>query len=146
MFMGQFEHSLDSKGRLIVPAKLREELGDTFVITKGMDKCLYGYTNEGWQEVADKIAALPTVTNKAAREFARYFMAGATTCELDKQGRILIPQVLREFAGLDKDAILLGVGGRIEIWNKDAWLNTTDNYDSNIEDVVAKMSEFGFSL
>ena len=117
MFMGEYNHTIDTKGRLIVPAKFREELGESFVITKGLDGCLCVYTNDEWTSFEGKLRALP-FTNQNARKMTRFFMAGATTCEIDKQGRILIPGVLREFAELEKDVVLVGVASRVEIWSK----------------------------
>ena len=114
MFMGEYNHTIDAKGRLIVPSKFREILGDVFVVTKGLDGCLFVYDNEEWKRFEEKLRSLP-ITNKEARQFVRFFLAGATEAEVDKQGRILIPNVLREFAALTKDVVLVGVGSRIEI-------------------------------
>ena len=113
MFMGEYNHTVDAKGRLIVPSKFREQLGDEFVVTKGLDGCLFVYENTEWKALEEKLHALP-LTNANARKFSRFFLAGATTCEVDKQGRILLPAVLREFAKIDKDAVLVGVGSRME--------------------------------
>ena len=118
MFMGEYNHTVDAKGRLIVPSKFREQLGDEFVITKGLDNCLFVYDNSEWTALEEKLRALP-ITNTAGRKFSRFLLGSAATCEVDKQGRILLPSVLREFAGIGKDAVLVGVGSRIEIWNKD---------------------------
>ena len=120
MFMNQYNHTVDAKGRLIIPSKFRDVLGDEFVVTKGLDGCLFVYDNEDWNEFAEKLTKLPII-NDNARDFARFFLAGATNVEVDKQGRILLPANLREFAGLDKDVVLAGVGSRIEIWSKSAW-------------------------
>ena len=117
MFMGEYSHTIDAKGRIIVPAKFRESLGDNFVVTKGLDNCLFVYTSEDWRKFEEKLRTLP-LTNKDARKFTRFFLAGAAEMEIDKQGRILIPSVLREFAALEKDVVLVGVGSRIEIWDK----------------------------
>ena len=117
MFMGEYNHTIDPKGRLIIPAKFREALGDEFVVTKGLDGCLFVYANTEWNNFEEKLRTLP-LTNKNARQFTRFFLAGAAACEVDKQGRILIPQVLREFAKLEKDVVLVGVASRIEIWSK----------------------------
>ena len=120
MFMCEYSHTVDAKGRLIVPAKFREVLGDAFVICKGLDHCLYIYSNEDWESFAKQLSSLP-LTNKAAREFVRFFLAGACPVEVDKLGRILVPSSLRSFAGLDKDVVLAGVGHRIEVWSKEKW-------------------------
>ena len=102
MFMGEYNHTIDAKGRLIIPSKFRELLGEEFVLTKGLDGCLSIYPMDEWNAFEEKLRALP-LTNKNARTFTRFFVAGATNCELDKQGRILVPQTLREFAGLEKE-------------------------------------------
>ena len=117
MFMGEYNHTIDAKGRLIVPSKFRESLGDEFVVTKGMDGCLFVYDNNEWAKFEEKLRSLPMI-DKEARQFTRYFLAGAASVEVDKQGRILIPAVLRDFAEITKDAVLVGVGSRIEIWSK----------------------------
>lgn len=145
VFKGEYNHSLDAKGRVIIPAKFREKLGDTFVITKGLDGCLYGYSNDDWQVFEDRISALP-ITNKNSRQFTRFFLAGAADCEVDKQGRILIPSVLREFAGLDKDVVLVGVSRRIEIWSKEKWSELTAQYDNDMDEIASNLDELGFSL
>ena len=130
MFMGEYNHSIDPKGRLIVPAKFRESLGDMFVVTQGLDGCLFVYPNEEWQAFEEKLKTLP-MANKDARKFVRFFLAGAAQVELDKQGRILLPSNLRSFAGLEKDCALVGVGTRVEIWDKERWeVNTCLLYTS----------------
>ena len=130
MFMGEYNHTVDAKGRLIVPSKFREQLGDEFVVTKGLDGCLFVYENTEWKALEEKLHALP-LTNANARKFSRFFLAGATTCEVDKQGRILLPAVLRDFAKIDKDAVLVGVGSRIEIWSKELWIQANTYDDMN---------------
>ena len=136
MFMGEYNHTVDAKGRLIVPSKFREQLGDEFVVTKGLDGCLFVYENTEWKALEEKLHALP-LTNANARKFSRFFLAGATTCEVDKQGRILLPAVLRDFAKIEKDAVLVGVGSRIEIWSRDVWnqSNTNDDMDEIAENM-----------
>ena len=140
MFMGEYNHTVDAKGRLIVPSKFREQLGDEFVGTKGLDGCLFVYENTEWKALEEKLHALP-LTNANARKFSRFFLAGATTCEVDKQGRILLPAVLRDFAGIDKEAVLVGVGSRIEIWNREAW-NQSNTYD-DMEEIAENMEGLG---
>lgn len=105
MFMGEYNHTIDAKGRLIVPSKFREQLGDEFVVTKGLDGCLFVYDNTEWKKFEEKLQALP-LTNQNARKFSRFFLAGASACEVDRQGRILLPSVLRDFAGLEKEVVL----------------------------------------
>ncbi len=133
MFMGEFSHSIDMKGRLIIPSRFREELGENFVLTRGLDGCLSIYSQESWKEFEQKLARLP-LASKEARTFTRFFVSGATVCELDKQGRILVPATLREYAGLEKDVILAGNLDRIEIWSKAKW---TDNNDYRDMDAIA---------
>lgn len=140
MFMGEYNHTVDAKGRLIVPSKFREQLGDEFVVTKGLDGCLFVYENTEWKALEEKLNALP-LTNANARKFSRFFLAGATTCEVDKQGRILLPAVLREFARIDKDAVLVGVGSWIEIWSRDNW-NQSNTYD-DMEEIAENMEGLG---
>ncbi len=140
MFMGEYNHTVDEKGRLIIPSKFREELGDKFVVTKGLDGCLFVYAEAEWKKLEDKLRALP-LTNKDARAFARYMLAGAAEVEPDKQGRILVPQVLRTFAELDKDVVLIGVAGRVEIWNKVRWDSASSIDD--MDEIAEKMADLG---
>ncbi|MDD6845732.1 MAG: division/cell wall cluster transcriptional repressor MraZ [Lachnospira sp.] len=145
MFMGEYNHTIDPKGRLIIPAKFREALGDEFVVTKGLDGCLFVYANTEWNNFEEKLRTLP-LTNKNARQFTRFFLAGAAACEVDKQGRILIPQVLREFAKLEKDVVLVGVASRIEIWSKEVWEESISTYDTDMDEVAENMENLGFSI
>lgn len=132
MFLGEFQHSIDSKGRLIVPAKFREDLGENFVVTKGLDNCLFAYPKSEWAIFEEKLKQLP-LTNSGARKFVRFFFAGAIECDIDNQGRINLPANLREYAGLKKDVVSIGVNNRVEIWNKDSWseYNNEENFISN---------------
>ena len=143
MFMSEYNHTVDVKGRLIIPSKYRELLGEEFVVTKGMDGCLFVYANDDWNAFEQKLTSLPLI-NKEARKFARFFLAGAASVELDKQGRILLPANLREFAGLDKDVVLVGVGSRIEIWSKANWEDV--NADGNMDDIAAAMESLGLTI
>lgn len=146
MFMGEYNHSLDAKGRTIVPAKLREEIGETFVITRGLDGCLFGYSETEWADFEQKIKALPTTTSKAAREMVRYFLSGATQCEFDKQGRVLVPANLREFAKLEKDIVFVGSGTRIEIWSKAKWDEINSSFEGGVEGLFEELGENGFNI
>jgi MraZ protein len=128
--MGRYNHTIDPKGRLSIPSKYREILGDEFVVSKGMDGCLFVYANEDWKVFEEKLASLPLI-NPEARQFARFFLSGAQYVTVDKQGRILMPQDLREFAGLEKDVVLAGMGGRIEIWSLERWQANNDSIDIN---------------
>ncbi|MFI3175965.1 MAG: division/cell wall cluster transcriptional repressor MraZ [Eubacteriales bacterium] len=143
MYMGEYNHTIDAKGRLIMPSKLRESLGDDFVITKGLDGCLFVYDNAGFQVFEEKLKSLP-LTNKDARQFVRFFLAGAASIEIDKQGRVLIPSILREFAEITKEAVLVGVGSRIEIWSKERWMDTTTMED--METIAEHMEELGLGI
>ncbi len=143
MFMSEYNHTIDAKGRLIIPSKFRDQLGDEFVVTKGMDGCLFVYANEDWSAFEQKLTSLPLI-NKEARKFARFFLAGAAQVEVDKQGRILLPAPLREFAGLEKDVVLVGVGSRIEIWSRENWENM--DADSNMDDIAATMESLGLTI
>ncbi len=145
MFMGEYNHTIDSKGRLIVPAKFRETLGDEFVVTKGLDGCLFVYPNEEWQAFTEKLKSLP-MSNKNSRQFSRFFLAGAAACEVDKQGRILLPGVLREFAALEKDVVLIGVSTRVEIWAKERWSECMQTYDDDMDEVAENLAELGFGI
>lgn len=142
MFMGEYNHSIDTKGRIIVPSKFRETLGDEFVVTQGLDGCLFVYPNEEWMNFVTQLKNLPG--SKEARQLQRYFMAGAAACEVDKQGRILIPNKLREQAGLEKDIVFVGVLSKIEIWSKEKWESNND-YD-DMDQIAEHMSEFGLSF
>ncbi|MEY8323082.1 division/cell wall cluster transcriptional repressor MraZ [Lachnospiraceae bacterium 54-11] len=143
MFIGEYNHTIDAKGRLIIPSKFREVLGDEFVVTKGMDGCLFVFDNPEWQAFEEKLHKLPMI-DKGARQFTRFFLAGAASVEVDKQGRILLPAVLREFAGITKDAVLVGVGSRVEIWSKDRWEGTVTYQD--MEEISGHMIELGIGF
>ncbi|MBS5523563.1 MAG: division/cell wall cluster transcriptional repressor MraZ [Clostridiales bacterium] len=145
MFIGEYNHTIDSKGRLIVPSKFREALGDEFVVTKGLDGCLFVYPMEEWTAFTDKLKELP-LTKKDARQFSRFFLAGAASCEVDKQGRILIPSVLREFAGLEKDAVLVGVSSRIEIWSRSNWEKISDVDIEDMDNIAEHMEDIGITF
>ncbi|MDO5337733.1 MAG: division/cell wall cluster transcriptional repressor MraZ [Eubacteriales bacterium] len=143
MFMGEYHHMIDGKGRLIIPVRFRELLGTEFVITRGLDGCLSIYPMDAWEAFEEKLKALP-LTNKNARTFSRFFVAGATLCELDKQGRILVPAALREFAGLEKDVVLTGALSKIEVWSKEKWSQNC-NYD-DIDMIAEEMHKIGIVI
>lgn len=143
MFMGEYNHTIDAKGRLIIPAKFRELLGTEFVLTRGLDGCLFIYPVEEWKAFEQKLRALP-LTNKNARTFSRFFVAGAAMCELDRQGRVLVPQTLREFAGLEKDVVLTGNLDRIEVWSKEKWSENCDYDDMN--EIAESMQDMGIVI
>ncbi|AEH53069.1 division/cell wall cluster transcriptional repressor MraZ [Weizmannia coagulans] len=141
MFMGEYRHNIDVKGRLIVPAKFREQLGDTFVITRGLDRCIFGYPADEWKQVEEKLKSLP-LTKKDARAFTRFFFSGATECEWDKQGRILIPAPLLSYAKLEKECVVLGVSNRIEIWSKDLWEEYFQESEASFADIAENLIDF----
>lgn len=143
MFMGEYNHTIDTKGRLIIPSKFRDQLGDEFIVTKGLDGCLFAFPKNEWQIFEEKLRALP-LSQKNARKFTRFFVSGASTCELDKQGRILLPQTLREFAGLEKDVVLAGNLNRVEIWSKASW--TENNAYDDMDDIAEQMTDLGLGI
>ena len=142
MLIGEYEHSLDVKGRLILPAKIREDMGDKFIVTKGLDGCLFGFSQNEWTNFEEKLKTLP-LTNKNARDFVRFFLSGATECEIDKQGRFLIAGNLREYANLEKDAIINGVGTRIEIWNREKWKSYNSDENISADEIAENMTMLG---
>ena len=142
MLIGEYEHSLDVKGRLILPAKIREDMGDKFIVTKGLDGCLFGFSQNEWTNFEEKLKTLP-LTNKNARDFVRFFLSGATECEIDKQGRFLIAGTLREYANLEKDAIIIGVGTRIEIWNREKWKSYNSDENISADEIAENMTMLG---
>jgi MraZ protein len=140
LLIGEYEHSLDVKGRIIMPAKFREDIGEKFIVTKGLDGCLFAFSTDEWKKFEEKLATLP-ISNKDARAFTRFFFAGAIDCELDKQGRFLISSNLREFAGFVKDVIIVGMNSRIEIWSKEKWQECENNISA--DDIAEKMELLG---
>lgn len=142
MLLGEYSHNLDAKGRVSVPAKFREDLGHTFIVTKGLDNCLFAYSKEEWKTFEEKLKNLP-LTNMNARNFIRFFFSGATECEIDKQGRINIPQNLREYASLSKDVYIIGVSTRVEIWDKEKWDNYTSPENMDLDEITNQMSNLG---
>ncbi len=143
MFMGEYSHSLDAKGRLIIPAKFREKLGETFVITRSLDKCLCIYDSDEWEKFAAKLEELPYNAAKQ-RKLTRYFLSGAAEAETDKQGRVLIPQNLRNAAGIDRDVVLVGAGRMIEIWSRELWEENIT--DEEIDQIAEEMLTDGFRI
>jgi MraZ protein len=143
MFMSEYNHSIDAKGRVIVPVKFREALGDEFVVTQGLDGCLFVFPDSEWKAFEEKLKSLP-MANKDARKFVRFFLAGAALVEIDKQGRILIPPVLREFAALEKDVVVVGVGSRVEIWDKARWNDSTTFED--MDEIANHMTDLGLII
>ncbi len=143
MFMGEYDHTIDAKGRVIIPSKFREELGNEFVVTKGLEQCLFVYSQEEWQRIEANFREKP-LTSKDARKFMRFFFAGAATCEVDKQGRVLLPANLREYAGIEKDVVSVGVLSRVEIWSRERWADNSD-YD-DMDEIAEHMAELGIGI
>ena len=143
MFMGEYSHTIDAKGRLIIPSKFREQLGEEFILTKGLDGCLSIFPQDEWKVFEEKLKALP-LTNKNARTFSRFFVSSATSCELDKQGRILVPSTLREFAGLEKDVVLTGNITRIAILSKEKWIENSSFDD--MDAIAEGMQDMGIVI
>ncbi|HCX63670.1 MAG TPA: cell division/cell wall cluster transcriptional repressor MraZ [Eubacteriaceae bacterium] len=142
MFIGEYQHNIDTKGRLIIPSKFRDNLGETFIVTKGLDQCLFVFPMDEWKQFEEKLRGLP-ISSKDARAFSRFFFAGAAECELDKQGRIMIPANLRQYAAIQKETFIIGVSGRLEIWNKDNWSNYNDEDDLSYDAIADKMAMLG---
>lgn len=136
---GEYQHTLDAKGRLFIPAKLREQLGDSFIVTKGLDDCLFVYPQEAWEELEQKIRQLPM---SKSRSLQRFFLSSAADVTVDRQGRIVIPPVLRNYAKLERDVVVIGVGERAELWDARRWNAYTDDLDS--ESIAQAMEELGF--
>ena len=145
MFMGEYNHTIDAKGRLIIPSKFRDLLGDEFVLTKGLDGCLFLYPHDEWKVFEDKLRTSP-LTNKNARTFTRFFLGSAVDGGLDKQGRVLISSALREFAGLEKEVVLVGVLDRVEIWDKAKWDDNNAVVEDNMDDIASQMEELGLGI
>lgn len=142
MFIGEYNHSVDTKGRVSIPSKFREELGERFILTKGLDNSLFIYSMDEWNILEGKLKQLP-LTNRDARAFVRFFFSGATECELDTQGRIRIPTNLRQHATLEKDAVIIGVGTRIEIWSNIEWEKYNSDDNLSYDEIASKMAELG---
>jgi len=143
MFMGEFHHTLDTKGRIIVPAKFRKLLGESFIVTRGMDGCLFGYPMEQWNKLESQLDKLP-LTKKDARAFTRFFYSAAAEMEFDKQGRINLSTSLVDFAKLSKNCVIVGVSDRIEIWDEEHWNKFSQEAEDNFEEISEKMTDFDF--
>jgi len=142
MFLGEYQHSLDAKGRLTIPAKFREELGAGAIITRGLDHCLFLFPSNEWSALENKLRTLP-LTKHDARQFVRFLFSGASDCELDKQGRIMLPMNLREYAGIDKDAVVIGVASRIEIWSKEKWESYVQAAEQSFDQIAESIVDLG---
>ncbi|KGX93270.1 cell division protein MraZ [Pontibacillus halophilus JSM 076056 = DSM 19796] len=141
MFMGEYQHNIDAKGRIIVPSKFREGLGETFVLTRGLDRCLFAYPMNEWKVLEEKLKKLP-LTKKDARAFTRFFFSGAVECEIDKQGRINIPSPLRAYSVLEKECVVIGVSNRIEFWAKEEWEDYFQDSEESFSEIAENMLDF----
>ena len=142
LLIGEYEHSLDAKGRLIMPAKLRQDMGEKFIVTKGLDGCLFAFSQNEWLNFETKLKSLP-LSDKNARNFVRFFLSGAIECEIDKQGRFLISGNLREYAKLEKEVVIIGVGTRLEIWNRDKWKSYSSDDNISADEIAENMTMLG---
>lgn len=138
MFMGEYHHSLDDKNRLIIPSKFREQLGESFIVTRGIEKCLFVYARSDWDKIVQKLQAIP-FTKKDARNFMRFFLSGATDIEFDKQGRITVSNPLANYANMKKECVIIGVGERLEIWAKEEWENFFDSSKDNMTEIAENL-------
>lgn len=141
MFMGEFQHNVDARGRLFIPSKLKEGLGDRFYATKGLESCLWVFPPTEWESIGEKLHSLP-LSSSAARQFTRLFFAGATECEVDAQGRILLPANLRDYAGIEKDVVIIGVTSRVEIWAPAKWAEYCQKAEESFEETAEKLLDF----
>ena len=138
MFMGEYRHNLDDKSRIVVPAVFRPELKDKFIITRGLEKCLYIYTMDDWNKIVQKLETLP-FTKKDVRTFMRAFFSGANTLEIDRSGRIVISSNLKEYANIEKECVIIGANDRIEIWAGNEWENFMNSYSDKISDIAENL-------
>ena len=138
MFMGEYHHTIDEKGRIIIPSKFREDLGEKFIITRGIENCLFVYSLSSWEKITNKLESLP-FTKKDARQFVRFFLSGATTAEFDKQGRVNVTSPLISYADLQKDCVVIGTGDRLEIWSEENWNAFFESASSNMSDIAENL-------
>lgn len=143
--MGEYQHTIDEKGRIIIPAKFREALGAEFIITRGLDHCLFVYPLEEWRILEQRLKSLPMMKSDA-RAFARFFFSGASVCGWDKQGRVNVPAHLREYARLEKDCVVIGVSNRVEIWDKATWEAYTAGAQASFNEIAEKLVDFDFNF
>ncbi len=144
MFLGEYTHTLDDKGRLIIPAKFREQLEHGLVITRGLDGCLFVFTHKDWQKLTVTLNEKLPFTQKSARDLARFFFSGATDAASDRQGRILIPAFLREYASLESEVIIIGSNTRVELWNPERWRESLTEVEANVEKIAEQFGNITF--
>lgn len=140
MFMGEYQHNLDAKSRLIIPAKFRAQIGTKMILTRGMEGCIFGYSPEEWSKIEAKLAKLP-LTKRNARNFTRLFYSGAMEGEFDKQGRVTLTITLKKHAALSKECIIVGVSNRIEIWSKQRWEDFSDEGNETYDDIAESLDD-----
>ncbi len=145
MLMGEYHHNIDEKGRIIIPSKFRYELGEKFIVTRGLDGCLFVYPMEEWNNIIDKLKTLP-FTKKDARAFLRFFLSGATECAFDRQGRISISTPLASYAGIEKECVIIGVNDRLEIWSKNNWEKFFSQNEENLSDIAEDLFEVNIGI
>lgn len=145
MFIGEYHHSLDDKGRLIIPSKFRDELGEKFIITRGIENCLFVYSEVSWTKITNQLESLP-FTKKDARAFIRFFLSGATIAEFDKQGRINIPSPLISYAKINKECVIIGTGDRLEIWSEESWSDFFTSAKDSMSDIAENLFNESVSL
>jgi len=143
MFLGEYEHSIDEKGRLIIPSKFRENLGAMFIITRGLDKCLFVYPKTEWESLEKKLTTL-SFTKSDFRKFTRFFFSGACEGQLDKQGRVNLPLNLRKYASLHKECVIIGVSTRLEIWCKEIWENYYASSEESFNEIAENIVDMDF--
>jgi len=141
MFIGEYKHSLDAKGRISIPVKFRADLGSSAIVTKGLEDCLYLYPKGVWEEMAQKLANLP-ISSASARSFSRLMLSGAMELEIDKLGRVLLPSYLRDYSAIDGEAVMAGLYNRVEIWNKESWQRTTKDSEERSSDIAEELKEW----
>ncbi len=145
MLMGEYHHNIDEKGRIIIPSKFRYELGEKFIVTRGLDGCLFVYPMEEWNNIVDKLKTLP-FTKKDARAFLRFFLSGATECAFDRQGRISIAAPLASYAEIEKECVIIGVNDRLEIWSKNNWEKFFSQNEENLSDIAEDLFEVNIGI
>jgi len=145
MLMGEYRHNIDEKGRLIIPSKFREEIGEKIVVTKGLEGCLFIYSLDTWDKITNKLKTLP-FTKKDARNFMRFFLSGATVCEIDKQGRMNLSSPLVEYANLKKECSIIGVNDRLEIWSSERFNKQMEENDEQVSDIAENLFEVDFEF
>lgn len=138
MFIGEYHHNIDEKNRIIIPSKFRNELGDEVIITRGLENCLFLYPKSNWDKITNKLSMLP-FTKKDARSFNRFFLSGATSATFDKQGRVNLSSVLKDYADLTKECVVIGVGDRLEIWSLDKWNEFYATNEENMSDIAENL-------